>query len=194
MIKPYYDHKGITIYCGDCTEIMPKLKPIDLVLTDPPYGLDKRLSRGAGKLKNRKFRILYEGENWDKVPSKECFDMIFKLSNNQIFFGGNYFSLPPTRGIICWDKIQSMPTFSKWEYIWTSYDFPPRIIKLINRGSTKNRVHPTAKPLKLIRQLLDDFGSIDVLDPFVGSGTTLVAAKELGLKAIGIEKKKNIVK
>ena len=186
-MKPYYhDEKyGITIYHGDCLEIMPHLEPVDLVLTDPPYGLDKRLSQGAGKHKNSRFRLAYENEKWDVKISKTHFKLMFEASKCQIIFGANYYSMPPTRGIICWDKKQMMPTFSRWEYAWCNLDFPAKMYEV--RSSEGLKEHPTQKPLKLFKQILNDFKSDTILDPFMGSGTTLVAAKELGWQAIGIE-------
>jgi len=159
-----------------------------LVLTAPPYGLDKRLSSGGGQHKYSQFRLLYCDQGWDKKVTDEYFVHIFRVSINQIIFGGNYYSLPPTRGIICWDKQQMMPTFSRWEYVWTNFDMPSKMYEL--RNGEDLRIHPTQKPLKLFKQILKDFSNPGhlILDPFLGSGTTAVAAYELGRRFIGIEK------
>ena len=175
---------------GDCLEVMKHIpnKSIDLILTDPPYGLDKKLSSGGGKHKNSKFRLNYVDEVWDKKISKSHFEEIFRTSKNQIIFGANYYSMPPSRGIICWDKKQHMPTFSRWEYAWSSFDMPSKMYQYLNTEDA--RLHPTQKPEKLLRLILQDLSDVGqvILDPFLGSGTTAVAAKALGRRFIGIEK------
>jgi site-specific DNA-methyltransferase (adenine-specific) len=179
----------IDLRLGDCLEVMKTIpdKSVDLILTDPPYGLDKKLSSGGGKHKNSKFRLLYEGQGWDKVISQEYFSEMFRVSKNQIIFGANYYSLPPTRGIICWDKKQMLPTFSRWEYAWTSFDLPALMYEI--RNGEDSRSHPTQKPEKLMRLIIQRFSIVPevILDPFMGSGTTGVACKELGRSFIGIE-------
>lgn len=176
------------IICGDCLEVMKMIPDgaVDLVVTDPPYGLDKRLSSGSGKLKNRKFKTLYENENWDKKIETKYFDEIFRISKNQIIFGANYYELPPSRGFAVWDKQQPFPNFSACEYIWTSYDVPSKIFKHLPE---RDKVHPTQKPIDVIKWLLQEYAQVAslILDPFLGSGTTAVAAKQLGRRYIGIE-------
>lgn len=183
--KPYYEKDGIVIYHADCREILPELPMVDLVLTDPPYGLDKKLFQGGSRNKNWAI-VKYKGENWDKVPEKEIFDLIFRTSKNQIIWGINYFSLPATRGVLVWDKVQYAPNFSQVEIAYTSFDHPAKIFK---KSFMFYKSHPTQKPSELmnwcIQQAPED--TLTILDPFMGSGTTLVAAKELGRKAIGIE-------
>lgn len=184
-MKSYYETELGKLYHGDCLEIMPKLEPVDLVLTDPPYGLDKKLSQGGGKHKNSKFRTLYENEKWDQKISKEHFDLMFKISKNQIIFGANYYSMPPTRGIICWDKKQYMPTFSRWEYAWTNFDRPAKMYEIQN--GREERRHPTQKPISLFVNILSDYGGNIICDPFLGSGTTIIACECLNRYWIGIE-------
>lgn len=175
---------------ADCLEVMKQMpdKCVDLVLTDPPYGLGDRLSDGGGKLKNTPMAVLYRESEWeDKLPSQEVFNEIFRISKNQVICGGNYFLLPPTRCFIAWDKKQAMPTLSACEYIWTSFDRPA---KLFSVSSTDlNRQHPTQKPIELIKYLIGKFSeeNTTILDCFLGSGTTAVAAKQLGRNFIGIE-------
>ena len=194
-MKPYYDHAGFTIYHGDCMEILPDLEPVDLVLTDPPYGLkrDKGFD-GFGGFGKPIARRRYEDDNWDNErPSKNIFDEIVKYS--ALIFGGNYFAdiLPPGTFWIVWDKLNTMPTFGDCELIWTN--LKRKSIKKITYeyngllGKENARFHPTQKPLNLIIRVLEEYAkeSKKILDPFMGSGTTLVAAKELGRKAIGIE-------
>ena len=183
-VKPYFSTDLGKLYNGDCLEIMPELEPVDLVLTDPPYGLDKKLSQGAGKHKDSTFRKLYEGETWDKKIDQRHFLAMFSISKNQIIFGGNYYPMPPTRGIICWDKKQFMPTFSRWEYAWSSFDQPAKMYEV--RNGKDPRVHPTQKPIMLGVQILSDHKG-NVLDPFCGSGSFLIACERLNRRWIGIE-------
>jgi site-specific DNA-methyltransferase (adenine-specific) len=124
-------------------------KYFDLAVVDPPYGLGNRLSDGGGKLKNTPMAALYRGKEWDVLPSKEYFKELFRVSENQIICGANYFleHLPSSRGCICWDKKQDMPTLSAWEFIWTSFDKPAKIYKQVS--TDLNRFHPTQKPVKL---------------------------------------------
>lgn len=161
-------------------------KCIDLVLTDPPYGLDKKLFQGGTKNANWAM-VQYKGEDWDVAPTKEYFDEIFRVSKNQIIFGGNYFDLPPTRGIIAWDKQQFAPNFSQWEMAWTSFDKPA---KLFSHSFMFDKHHPTMKPLPLMEWIIENWseeGGV-VLDPFAGSGTTGVACMNLNRNFILIEK------
>ena len=100
----------------DCNIFMKDVpdKYYELAIIDPPYGLDKKLSIGAGKLKDRAFKKMYrDGNQWDIKPDLHYFNELFRVAQNQIIFGGNYFDLPPTRGIICWDKIQPWDNFSQ---------------------------------------------------------------------------------
>lgn len=141
-----------TVYHGDCLEFMRSVPDgfFDLVLTDPPYGLGDRLSKGSGVLQNRPFKQQYLASGWtDIAPTQEVFDEIMRVSKNQIIWGGNYFDLPPTRGFICWDKKQPMPTLSACEYAWTSFDKPAKLFAMSNINP--QRQHPTQKPVELMK-------------------------------------------
>lgn len=133
-------------------------------------------------------KMLYlASEKWDVLPTQEVFDEMFRVSKNQIIWGGNYFNLPPTRCFLMWDKLQPMPTFSACEYAWTSFDKPAKLF----RGSSTdpNRQHPTQKPIELMRWVIANYAAEEdlVYDPFIGSGTTLRACKDLGRNYIGSE-------
>jgi site-specific DNA-methyltransferase (adenine-specific) len=180
----------MNLYIGDCLEYMKGIpdKSIDIVITDPPYGLGDKLSTGSGKLKYRPFMILSRDSNWvDTVPPQQIFDELFRVSNNQIIFGGNYFSLPPTQGIIAWDKLQHLPTFSAWEYIWTSFQRPAKLVRMVSLD--KNKCHPTQKPVNIMSWLVNNYTQEGetVFDPFMGSGTTGVACIRSGRNFIGCE-------
>lgn len=194
-LKPYYEEKGIQIYHGDCCEILPSLPSVDLVLTDPPYGIGRDGMRPSTS--SHGGRKPYEFLGWDsESPTPDTFDAIFAASTNQIIWGANYFtrSLPPSMGWLFWDKGQRI-CGSDGELAFTSFDCALRVF-------TFNRVelmldgayHPTQKPLKLIKCCIAHadkqvgFPLIEtILDPYAGSGSTLRAAKDLGRKAIGIE-------
>lgn len=114
------------VFLKDCVTGMKEYpdKHFDLAIVDPPYGLGNRLSDGGGKLKNTPMAALYREKEWDVLPPYEYWIELFRVSKNQIIFGANYFldHLPATRGFICWDKKQDMPTLSACELIWTSFN------------------------------------------------------------------------
>jgi site-specific DNA-methyltransferase (adenine-specific) len=171
---------------GDCMDLMKQMpdKFIDLCIVDPPYGIGERLSQGAGKLKNSALQNM--NSEWDILPDKKYFNELFRISKNQIIWGGNYFDLPPTRGIICWDKKQYMPTFSRWEMAWTSFDCPAKMYEKIG---TEIRIHPTQKPIVLYRWLLQHYAKPGdkIFDSHVGSASSLIACLEEGFEYVGTE-------
>jgi len=140
----------------DCIEFMRSLpdKYFSLAIADPPYNLKPSSVKGAGKLKNR---VLNTGNmDWDVAPPKDFWDELFRVSKNQIIWGGNYFNLPPTRCVIAWDKCQPWPNFSQVEIAWTSFDKPAKIFRFDAR-SMKNRFHPTGKPVELYAFCIEQF-------------------------------------
>lgn len=181
-LKPYYDDgNGIVIYHGDCREILPHLEPVDLVLTDPPYGIARVMKGGKG---TGHWTLLSDGNPWDH----EAPDLTFLLNSAKSFvvWGGNYFNLPLSRGWFVWDKLNAVPTMGQCELAWTNADRPiQRFEWPVGRN---NHGHPTEKPLELITWSITESRTTGtILDPFMGSGTTLRAAKDLGRKCIGIE-------
>ena len=199
--KPYYSEPGIEIYHGDCKEILPTLDPVDLILTDPPYGI--KVHNGFKNRANTQYGKAaavskdYGDFNWDNAPPHaDIFKMLISMSQNQIIFGGNFFPLPLSRCWLVWDKNNEGNDYADCELAWTNFDKPIRKIKYTWNGMIQEnmkqkeyRYHPTQKPLEVIRwcilQAPEDVKTI--LDPYCGSGTTLRAAKDLGRKAIGIE-------
>lgn len=191
-MKCYYEEKGITIYHGDCREILPSLSKVDLVLTDPPYGIGKRLVTGGATSGGWHRMVASEADSWDFRPSAEMFETIFSVSRDQLIWGGNFFGLPPCEKPLCWDKVRpNQKNASEWEYAWTSLIGRAEMFRYCANGGfilDTPREHPTQKPLPLIKWCFSFFPNAQtVLDPFMGSGTTLRAAKDLGRKAIGIE-------
>ena len=163
-----------------------KDKEFDLAIVDPPYGMEQSSSKGSGKLKNRKLNTS-DITQWDKKPDKEYFEELFRVSKNQIIWGGNYFDLPPTRCIVCWDKVQPWENFSQIELAWTSFDSPAQLYRLDNR--TGGKIHPTQKPVKLYEWLLIKYAEkgYKILDTHLGSASSAIAADILGFDFVGTE-------
>ena len=179
---PYYDDgKGIVSYLGDCRDILPHLPKVDLVLTDPPYGIGDKMKGGTwgAASKYADFR------QWDIAP-EAAFLISFALEQPAIIWGGNYFTLPPSRCWLVWSKLNAVATMADCELAWTNFDKPT---KRFSWGvGIHNYNHPTEKPLELIAWCIMQAGDVDtILDPYCGSGTTLRAAKDLGRQCIGIE-------
>ena len=178
---------------ADCMDIMKDIpdKYFDLAIVDPPYGIGKRLSQGAGKLKNSALQNM--NSEWDIVPDKNYFKELNRISINQIIWGSNYFTLPPTRGIICWDKKQFMPTFSRWELAWTSFDRPAKMFENIGN---EQRIHPTQKPVALYRWLLQNYAKPNdkIIDTHSGSGSLACACHLEKFDFLAIEKDEDYYK
>jgi len=207
------------LYNMDCMEGMAHFpdKYFDLAIVDPPYGINAtnmqmgsapnrkeggypavsttqklkgRLNAGSGKLKNR---LLNKSSfSWDnEIPPAEYFNELFRISKNQIIWGGNYFPLPPTRCIVCWDKMQPWENFSQWEMAWTSFDKPAAIYRLSNTGgrNDEQKIHPTQKPKKLYSWLLSKFAEpgMKLIDTHTGSASSIIAFEEFGLDYVAFE-------
>jgi site-specific DNA-methyltransferase (adenine-specific) len=182
-----------TLYLADCMDVMPHLEKVDAVVTDPPYGIgiDGQKEVKKGKKSDRKG---YDFKGWDnKTPEKVIFDEIFEVSRNQIIWGANYFQDKINhcgRMWLFWDKDQHGLTMSDGELAYTNMNKPMRVFKK-NRAvlSADGAVHPTQKPVELMKWCISHLpeDSKTILDPFMGSGTTGVAALSMGRKFIGIE-------
>lgn len=184
-MKPYYDDgRGILIYHGDCREILPSLPKVDLVLTDPPYGAGYAANPIVGKGKSKSN---HEAQTWDD----EIVDInpIFAASEQQIIWGGNYYRLRPSRRFLIWLKRDAPPSMANVELAWTSFDANAKFFDFPIAAVNSQRIgHPTQKPVELMTWCMGFMPDAKtILDPFMGSGTTLVAAKSLGRKCIGVE-------
>lgn len=193
--SPYYQDSAVTIFHGDCREFLPLLGRFDLLLTDPKYGIG---ADSAAAKNNGKWGWKYYGNtNWDteRTPA-DLIRVALASSDEAIIWGGNYFSdvLPPSQGWIVWDKAQRNFSLSDGELAWTSFDNALRILTIPRgRALRDGKEHPTQKSVEVI---VGCIGYADrnnataiksIIDPFLGSGTTLRAAKDLGRRAIGIE-------
>ena len=174
------------IYNEDCLETMKRMpdKSVDLVLTDPPYGIG---------ISSNPIRQKHIKKEWDNnTPLDLIFNEIFRISKNQIIWGANYFNLPPSKGFLIWDKKQPYDfSLAMCEYAYSSFDFPAKMYSYSNRGD-EIKLHPTQKPLDLMTFCLNfalqrDNTIKTIYDPFSGSGTSLVCAKSKGLDYIGSE-------
>lgn len=200
-MTPYYQDSAVTLYHGDCREIVSGLGQFDLLLTDPPYGIGESSSRVASRQRraNGNSNALadqrdYGKFNWDSEPvSKEVLDMVRGVCRKQIIWGGNYFELPPCKGPLIWDKENGATDFADGELAWNNLGCALRIKRhmwngMLRKGGEK-RTHPTQKPLDLMVWCIGLAGDVHtILDPFAGSGTTGRAAKDLGLKCTLIER------
>lgn len=179
------------LYRGDCAEILPTLGKVDAVITDPPYGI-KRSGQAETNTKNPKHkRREHLDLGWDEGrPEQAMFDLMRSISKVQVIWGGNYFAdaLPPTMGWLYWDKGQRGLSMSDGELAWTSMQKALRSF-LCNRAALVGAEHPTQKPLSLMVWCVEQAGTPGlIVDPYMGSGTTGVAAVQLGCKFIGIER------
>lgn len=191
----YYQESGIVLLHGDCLEILPLFEPnsVDLVLTDPPYGIGE----AAGKNKSRSCLAEskdYGVESWDNQPVNQgLIDICIDTGEHACIWGGNYYRMKPSSSWLVWDKENGKNDFADCELAWTNYGRAVRMIKhmwhgMLRKGN-EQRHHPTQKPLDVIlwAMKLCPNEPQTILDPFLGSGTTAVAAKQLGRKCIGIE-------
>jgi site-specific DNA-methyltransferase (adenine-specific) len=194
-MKPYYEHAGITIYHGDCREVLPDMgwpRPHSALVTDPPYGIAYDASHS--KYMNHRD---YGDADWDKEP----FDPtpLISLQLPSIMWGGNCYAsrLPDAKSWIAWVKIQNQDADirqSDCELAWTNCLGRSRVFFHLWVGAYREsesgvpNYHPTQKPVALMKWCLNLVPNAEtILDPFMGSGTTLRAAKDLGRRAIGIE-------
>ena len=191
MLKPYYEEKNITIYHGDCRDIIPFIPLPDLIITDPPYGMEFQ--------SNHRFQ-----KHMKIIGDKELDTATIRLFIDAAKCGvytfcrwDNLKDMPPPKSVLVWVKNNwSMGDLlhehgRQWEaicfYPKENHKFIKRIPDVINADRTGNFDHPTEKPSGLLRILIEANEGETVLDPYMGSGTTLRAAKDLGRKAIGIE-------
>ena len=178
-----------TLYLGDCKDILPELGLVDAVVTDPPYGIN--IHKISGHLHKQ-----FENKEWDEIrPNKTIIKQLIKKSENQIIWGGNYFTdyLPPTMRWLIWDKGQRNFSLADFEIAWTSQDKASRIFHYTrSKALQEGKQHPTQKPIALMDWCLSFLPDSKIIfDPFMGSGATGVACINLGKKFIGIEKEKD---
>lgn len=214
MLPEYLD-----LRCCDNMELMREFgdKHFDLAIVDPPYGINAtemnmgqnknrsdgwsrgdstavrvkkgRLNSGGGKLKNRLLNTSDIG--WDNnTPDTSYFELLEGVSKNRIIWGGNYFPLPPTRCVVCWDKCQPWENFSQWEMAWTSFDKPAALYRYSNTGGAnkEKKIHPTQKPIDLYKWLLSKYAEPGdkILDTHLGSMSIAIAVHEMNKQGMNL--------
>ena len=169
-----------TLYCGDCVEVLRTLPRVDAVITDPPYGIG---------IAANPVRQMHEKLDWDKAaPDASLIQRLVTAGDVAVIWGGNYFDLPPSQCFFVWDKVQPQDfSLAMCEQAWTNNRGPAKLYRQSVLSYRKE--HPTQKPVELMCWCIDMVGNPQtILDPFMGSGTTGVAAIQLGRKFIGIER------
>jgi len=182
------------VYLMDCMELMAQYPDnhFDLAVVDPPYGIDvanMRMGVGKGKRCSKQKNRNWESKNWDKeTPSKEFFQELFRVSKNQIIFGGNYFYLPISKHFAIWDKGEGLygRSFAECEYAWVR-EGGTRIFKI--NPVQKDRFHPTQKPIKLYEKIFENYAKEGdkILDTHLGSGSSRISANKANLNFVGCE-------
>jgi DNA modification methylase len=187
---PYYQDDAVTIYHGDCREILPTLGRFDLLLTDPPYGLNEKLRGGKSGMMGGCFNEMVD-MGWDVRPDSQTILALIAKADNYVIWGANYFceSIKPNQCFLVWDKMNGTNQMADCEMAMTTFRGGARMFSRhhFSRGC-RGKSHPTQKPLPVIQWCLSFAPDAEtILDPFAGSGTTGVAAKLEGRKATLIE-------
>ena len=204
------------LYLADCMDLMKDYpdKAFDIAIVDPPYGDGGELAgQEAEQIRHRGVNHAYGGRferydppesitdgggcpsdirHWDFAPPPEYFKELFRVSKRQIVWGGNYFSLPPSRNFIVWRKLTISEGFSMAmaEYAWTNIPGNAKVFECTPQGTkSKPRIHPTQKPVELYKWILSLYAKKGdkILDTHMGSGSLEVACIELGFDVVGIE-------
>ena len=199
------------LYNADCMDGMKEFPDnfFDLAIVDPPYGGANSDAEGGGTARHYTFGLRkkdkgYEDRRnmgreickkinaWDIAPKEEYFKELFRVSRNQIIWGGNYFDLPPTRCFLIWRKLSISENFSMAmaEYAWTSFNSNAKVFEFAPQGKKEDqRFHPTQKPIELYQWCLSNYAKKGdkILDTHVGSASSLIACHNAGLEAWGFE-------
>jgi len=189
IISNEYQNNGYfsNVYLQDCIEGMKQYTDgyFDLAVVDPPYGIGDKFKGGStGKMNFNEIVV----KEWDITPTQEYFDELFRVSKNQIIWGGNYFNLPPSRCFIVWDKkISENFSLAMAELAWTSFDKLTKIYKLAVPKT--GRIHPTQKPVELYNWIFQKYAKEGdlILDTHLGSQSSRIASLKNNLNFIGFE-------
>lgn len=180
----------------DCMEFMAGLpdKAFDLAIVDPPYGIGMDGGKIGGSVCGKVTE--FANKDWDgSVPPPEYFSELERVSRDRIIWGGNYFDLPPCKGLIVWKKMDISNSFAPFEIAWTTFE-KPRMFDWLwagmwqqDMGNKEVRVHPTQKPVALYRWLLKNYAKPGqrILDTHLGSGSIAIACDMEGFDLVGCE-------
>jgi DNA modification methylase len=187
-----------TLYLGDCRDVLPTLEKVDAVVTDPPYGIGEAAGKAKTRTRagNKKWVKDYGDADWDNAPiESDLIEAVRAAGKHAVIFGGNYYSCPPTKCWLVWDKMNGDTDFADCELAWTNLPKAVRQIRFMwngwNLGGGEQRGdHPTQKPIGVMKWCIGHLPETaqTILDPFMGSGTTGVAAVQMGRDFIGIER------
>lgn len=165
-------------------------RAFDLAIVDPPYGI-KRFEKPSGTTRFNGHTMMQEvGLTWDCKPTSEYFDELFRVSDSQIIWGANNFSLPHSEYFIVWDKHQTVDNFASAEYAWTNCKQPAKVFRYsIHLHNQLHKIHPTQKPVALYKWLITNYAKPGdaILDTHLGSGSSRIAAYDLGFDFTGFE-------
>lgn len=184
-----------TLYLGDCQDILPTLGKVDAVVTDPPYGIGEARKGNSSRSRLAQSRD-YGDDAWDDKPvDANLISLVVAAGRHAVVFGGNYYALPPARCWLIWDKENGANDFADAELAWTNLDRAVRLIRymwhgMLRANGEQRGDHPTQKPIGVMRWAISQLPEPNnvILDPFMGSGTTGVAAMDLQREFIGIER------
>ncbi len=190
-MKPTEIIGNCSLWLGDCREVLPLLPPVDLVLTDPPYGVSSVSNfngqgRGWGGFTDE---VIEDFHSWDFEAPKERLNEALKIGECCIVWGGNYFDMAASRCWFAWVKPDSVQTQSSIELAWTNMNKNSKHL-VLTRNPPKDKSHPTQKPVSLMEWCINlaPKNTLTVADPFMGSGTTGVACANMGKTFYGIER------
>lgn len=174
-----------TLYHGDSIDVLPLISA-DAVVSDPPYGLGDRMTGGTKRFSTREGGMKTLGA-WDAQPVDQLLEMLESVAPIKMLWGGNYYPVPASRGWLVWVKTNGVATMASVELCWTNIDMNSK--HFMHPVNGWQRDHPTQKPIDLMRWCLSFLPhAATICDPFMGSGTTGVAAIMAGKKFIGIER------
>ena len=188
--KEYNGRSRIRMFNVDCMDFMEDCDKYDLAIVDPPYGIGMdgytTDEKPNDKWKNKKAKV-YKKKDWDELPTDEYFNKLFKASDNQIIWGGNYFNLPPSGGWVVWDKKKPENfSLSQAELAWVNNSGRVSIFRYLWNGFQKERpefrFHPTQKPVQLYKWLLTNYAKEGdtIFDSHGGSMSIAIACWDLG--------------
>ena len=182
------------VFNTDCLEAMKQYPDnyFELAIVDPPYGIE-RFKKPSGTTRFKSSMLMQEeGLVWDTKPTEEYWNELFRVSKNQIVFGANNFTMPPSEYFLIWDKAQTVDNFATAEYAWVSMGLkkPAKIYRYsIHKHNHTDKIHPTQKPIDLYRWILQNYaeeGNL-ILDTHLGSGSSRIAADMEGFDFTGYE-------